>query len=107
MPQQDHLARILDGISRDIETIRNNQENHASTVNTFMFESSKDRALLRQTVESLQTKVDRLAKVLGVHKKKGLWAMLVATLTGAAIASGTINYQKLLEKIFGFGGHGQ
>lgn len=107
MTERDHLARILDGISRDIETIRKNQDTHAVTVNSFMNESLKDRALLRQTVESLQIKVDRLAKVLGVHKKKGLWAMLVATLTGAAIASGTINYQKLLEKIFGFGGHGQ
>lgn len=101
----DHLERILDSISRDIDLIRKNQETHADRVNGFMAESSKDRALLRQTVESLQIKVDRLAKVLGVHKKKGLWAMGVATITGAAIASGTINYQKLLEKIFNINGH--
>lgn len=29
----------------------------------------------------------------------------IASLLAAAIASGAINYQKLLEKIFGVGGH--
>ena len=68
---QDYLFEILRGIKQDIQKIEQNQVKHSEHVSSFMSESSRDRALLRQTVESLQTKVDRLAKILGVHKKKG------------------------------------
>ena len=67
----------------------------------FQLDSIRDRSELRTMIISLQQHVNRITKTLGAHKKKGLFALIVALFSGAAIASGSINYQALLEKIIG------
>lgn len=107
MPDE-YLKELISKICDDIDLIRANQDKQADKsdrfnqkVTSFMATSSEDRKLLRQTVGDLQSKVDKLASILGVHKKKGLWALVVAMFSGAAIASGTLNYQKIIESILG------
>ena len=103
--QNDYLRDILTKMMRDVEKLQATVEHHQERTQNFMAESSKDRAMLRATVESLEKNVDKLSKILGIHKKKGLWALFIATLTGGAIASGTINYTELIARLFKANGH--
>jgi hypothetical protein len=103
---EDFLKEYLIKISDDLNKVFLMIEKDRERDNEFTLaiaESRADRKALRDMVATLQVKVDKLAEVFGVHKKKGLWALLIATITGGAIASGTLNYQKLIEKVFSLG----
>jgi len=90
-----------------IELLRNANDSLAkvetrmSNLEGLQLESIRDRAELRNIVVNLQGHVKSISKTLGAHKKKGLFALIAALFSGAAIASGSINYQALLEKIIG------
>ena len=105
MSDHEFLIQLLEKIGDDIARINDTIDKNQDRINSFIVESSSDRKALRSLVDGLQDRIENLSKTLGLHKKKGLWALLIATVTGGAIASGTLNYQKLLEKIIPFGGH--
>jgi len=106
--QQDYLKEYLGKISADIrkiyKMIEKDRERDAAVVE-FMSESKADRKALRELVEDMRDKVDNVAEMFGIPKKKGLYYLIVAFFSGAAVASGTINYQKLIEKLIPFSGH--
>lgn len=99
---REYLVKISDDITKVFVMIEKDRERDKEFIE-FMADSRADRRALKETILAVQVKVDKLAEMFGVHKKKGLWALLIATVTGAAIASGTLNYQKLLEKVLNVG----
>jgi hypothetical protein len=82
-------------------------ERRMSNMEGLQLESIKDRQELRGMVISLQEHTRRISKTLGAHKKKGLFALIAALFSGAAIASGSLNYQSIVDKLIGAlkGGH--
>lgn len=105
MSEHEFLIQLLEKIGNDIARINDTIDKNQDRINGFIVESSSDRKAIRSLIDGLQERLEKMSQTLGVHKKKSLWALLLATITGGAIASGTLNYQKLLEKIIPFGGH--
>jgi len=101
---KEYLTKISEDISKVFEMVEKDRERDHRFL-AFMEESKNDRRALRELIEGVQVKVDKLAELFGVHKKKGMFALLIATVTGAAIASGSLNYQKIIEKLIPFGSH--
>ncbi len=99
---KEYLVKISDDLNKVFTMIEKDRERDQHFM-MFMAESSADRKAIREMILTLQDKFDKLAQVFGVHKKKGLWALLIATITGGAIASGSLNYQKLFEKVLSLG----
>lgn len=103
MSEHEFLIQLLEKIGDDIARINDTIDKNQDRINGYILESSADRQILRSLIDGLQERVEKLSKTFGIHKKKGLWAVLIATITGGAIASGTLNYQKLIEKLIPWG----
>jgi hypothetical protein len=105
MSDHEFLIQLLEKIGDDISRINDTIDKNQDKINSFIVESSSDRKALRSLVDGLQIRIEHISKTLGLHKKKGLWALFIATITGGAIASGTINYNDLIPKLFKLNGH--
>ena len=99
MSEDKFLIQLLGKIGDDIARINDTIDKNQDRINGYIIESSTDRKALRSLIDGLYDRVEKLSKMLGSHKKKGVWALFVATITGGAIASGSLNYQKLFEKL--------
>jgi hypothetical protein len=104
MSEDKFLIQLLGKIGDDIARINDTIDRNQDRINGYIIESSTDRKALRSLIDGLHDRVEKLSKMLGGHKKKGVWALFVATLTGGAIASGTLNYQELFKSLLPFKG---
>lgn len=97
MAELDFLRDLLTKIGDDVSRL-NRQVDHLGSLHV---EEIKEREQIKITVKSLQDKVETLASVLGEHKKKGFFAILIAVIVGGAVASGTLNYTNIIKSFFG------
>jgi hypothetical protein len=81
MTTDNFLKEILHDIREDVKDLRVSHEKQSMAMN------------------GLEKRVDELTGLLGFQKKKGLLALLGAALTGGALASGTLNYPKIIEAL--------
>jgi hypothetical protein len=97
MAELEFLRDLLTKIGEDVSRL-NHQVDHLGALH---IQELEERAEIKATVKSLQSKVDTLCGLLGEHKKKGFFAILIAVLVGGAVASGSLNYTGIIKSFFG------